>query len=196
MTQMRIHLVRHGETEGHSTGYVGDPPLTSWGVEQAILTAARMSSIQQPDVFVSPMLRALQTAEPFVDAGRPLQVVDGLREIDLGDYPGDAAAGRTRPLMDFAGWNGEAGHDFADRVIRGFSELMQGLATGTKDIIMITHAGTINAILDHLQGIPHDGELHVLLSNCSISTLNVSGDTTAVVATNQVEHIPPNLRTP
>lgn len=88
MTQRRLYLVRHGERldavdkNWHRTGdnrY--DPPLSERGFQQAEQLAQRLLEEPIDHIFVSPYVRALQTAQPIARAlGLPLYVEAGIGE--------------------------------------------------------------------------------------------------------------------
>lgn len=197
-TTQRVHLIRHAETMGAETTYVGDPNLTHRGERQSALTADHLESIGISSVYVSPLLRAQQTAVPLVrKMGTPPKTLPLMAEIHLGDFPGPEASGRKRPLIDFGKWGGDAGADFNERVITGFRDFVseiQSLEPG--EIALITHGGTINVILDHVQGIPFDGQMRHLLANCSVSTLEIGPDSMSLADVNYVTHLPYELVTP
>ena len=194
----RLHLVRHGETVGADSAYVGDPPLTELGKMQSEITAQKLLAHGVSSVFVSPQLRARQTASPTESSlNTSARTVDDLREISLGDYPGDKEVGRSRPLIEFAEWGGESGTDFYSRVVSSFTDLLtEARNEGHEDIAVISHGGTINVILDHIRGHEFDGSMRTLLSNCSISTLSVGPDSVSVAAHNGISHLPSKLITP
>lgn len=98
---MTVTLVRHAESEANAAGIVETavpgPPLTALGQQQA-KAAAALHAADTPDaVFASPLLRTRQTAQPLADeVGEPVQVQDGLREVEGGvyeDLPVDQAGG-------------------------------------------------------------------------------------------------------
>ena len=87
---LKIYLLRHGETEYSQRGaYCGalDAELTAEGHQMAQAFAEAYRSIPWTDVYVSPMKRAIATAQPLCDAvGLPMQMRDGLREISYGAW--------------------------------------------------------------------------------------------------------------
>ena len=85
-------LLRHGQTplsvERRFSG-TGDPSLTDLGRRQAAAAAARLAGCGATAVVTSPLARARQTAVPVAAAlGLPLEVEEGLRETDFGDWEG------------------------------------------------------------------------------------------------------------
>ena len=96
----QLYLLRHGQTywalSGQHTG-LADVPLTAKGVEQAADAGIRVKARHPGDfaaVYVSPLLRAVQTAEA---AGLDATPLDDLHEWDYG-----RAEGRTRADLSAA----------------------------------------------------------------------------------------------
>ena len=89
-------VIRHGASaalepdeafeliEGH-----GDPPLAPEGREQAVAVAERLHGEPLRALFVTPLQRTAQTAEPLVSAtGLTPTVIRDLREVHLGEWEG------------------------------------------------------------------------------------------------------------
>jgi broad specificity phosphatase PhoE len=87
---MRLLLVRHGQTLSNvnhllDTGHPG-PVLTELGEQQAAALVEALSSEDIKAIFASTLRRTQQTAQPLADdRGLPVQVRDGIREIDAGE---------------------------------------------------------------------------------------------------------------
>jgi broad specificity phosphatase PhoE len=76
---MRIHLVRHGESEANVAGLINDDPrrpiaLTTLGRKQAESAAVKLREIAFTHCYASELLRARQTAAILLH-GRPIEVV-------------------------------------------------------------------------------------------------------------------------
>lgn len=90
---MRIHFTRHGQSEANVARVVSNRglvhPLTSQGRSDARRLAASLAGEGIVRVYSSPLLRAIETALVVAHAlDAPLEVVDGLREVDLGALEG------------------------------------------------------------------------------------------------------------
>lgn len=97
-------LARHGRTALNQAGrWRGRAPISldALGRQQAARLAARMGALCGPGgrypapivVGSSPLPRALETAQPIVAAtGAPLQVLDGLADLDYGAWAGRTPA--------------------------------------------------------------------------------------------------------
>ena len=103
-TPLKIHLIRHGETEWSLSGQHTsrtDIALTEQGEHQARDMAPRLSGIDFTRIFTSPRTRAQQT---YALSGltRVGEIEPDLTEWDYGDYEGQRSADiRTAK----PGWN-------------------------------------------------------------------------------------------
>ena len=82
--QVEIVLIRHGKTEGNKEKrYIGrtDQPLSEEGIAGIKENLGRYPSVEK--VYASPMKRTRQTAE-LIYPGQASELVDGLREMDMG----------------------------------------------------------------------------------------------------------------
>ncbi|MDO4807214.1 MAG: histidine phosphatase family protein [Coriobacteriales bacterium] len=155
---MRLVLLRHAATAGNEEHrYVGmrtDEPLSRRGVEQC----ARFGTCTDVDkVYVSPMLRARQTAELCFPRARILPV-PGLEEFDFGDFEGRTpdqmehdAAYRTWVDGNCEGQcpGGESLKDFVRRTKDALFGLLRAAnKRGEERVVVVAHGGTIMAALD------------------------------------------------
>ncbi len=152
-----IYLIRHGKPlfpQGKRM-CIGrtDLPLDEEGFSQAA-AAAEILKGREFEVFSSPLLRALQTAEAF---GRPITVIDDLRELYAGQWDGLSfdeiklrypelyaarATDRTLPLPDAE--NNEDG-------LRRFrSAVIQAAEAVPGDIAIVSHGGVIGLFLQDI----------------------------------------------
>ena len=132
-----VTLLRHGEPDWapHGGKSVSDPALTERGLAQARAAAAALSRRRIDAIYVSPLRRAQETAQPLAEAsGIQPVTIDGLAEIhiNLGGKTREQVesyfAGATgRPLREhWDGWpGGESFRDFHARVVVGGTELLK-----------------------------------------------------------------------
>lgn len=92
-----LYFIRHGQTDANlhrinaGGGPDGDVPLNEAGLAQArAFSAAQQEFIESLDyVFVSPMIRAQQTAELIMSGhNKPTMNLQDLREMELGEWEG------------------------------------------------------------------------------------------------------------
>ncbi|WP_374088960.1 histidine phosphatase family protein [Methylomicrobium lacus] len=163
---LKIYLLRHGETTYSQRGaYCGalDAELTPEGGQMAQFFAEAYRSIPWADVYVSPMKRAIATAQPLCKAlGLPMQIRDGLREISYGaweDQEQDFV--RQRYEEDYLRWQtdpawnpptgGETAIQIAARALPIITEIESKYKTG--NVLVVSHKATIRIILCSLLGI-------------------------------------------
>ena len=82
---MRLYFVRHGEStanllwEFSNSGF--KHPLTEKGIEQARAVARSLSGLQVEQIYSSPVMRAVQTAQILAESLQaPLEITEALRE--------------------------------------------------------------------------------------------------------------------
>jgi probable phosphoglycerate mutase len=176
---VELILVRHAEPEWVHAGLnVDDPPLTARGADQAERLAERLGGEQFDEIYVSPLLRARQTASPVLrQLANEGTVAGWLAEIRSPIWQGTPAQKaeeayrelRRRPPADrWAGLpGGEAVHDFVRRIRANASDfLMQrGIEPLPGDlpvwhvkepgrrILCIAHAGTNSVLVCYLLGL-------------------------------------------
>ena len=152
---MTVYLLRHGRTAyNEQRRYQGrsDPPLSPAGAAE--LRAADFS----PElVYVSPLLRARQTARILFPAARQ-EVVAALAEIDFGDFEGRTADEMAEDAA-YRAWvdggcaepcpNGESRAQFCERSCRAFAALVErAAAEGRETLVIVAHGGTQRAVMD------------------------------------------------
>ena len=159
MKTYKIHLLRHGLTEGNLTGvYVGnrtDLPLCPEGKRE--LERLR-EEFDYPDIgklYTSPMLRARQSAE-ILYPGFDAMPIDELTEYDFGDFEGKTAA-ELENDEEFIKWTsgksdmppgGESSPDFVKRIALGFNEVvLDMMKEGITSSAVIMHGGAIMMLL-------------------------------------------------
>lgn len=134
--------------------YIGrtDEPLCKEGRE-----LARKTRLPQglDEIFCSPMLRCLQTAEILFPDTRPY-ICEDLREIDFGTLEG-----KTAEEAHFAAPDGEDVEAFKRRVCSAF----QKAAASPEDKAFVIHGGCIMAIMERFAR-PERGFYEYHVPNC------------------------------
>jgi probable phosphoglycerate mutase len=164
---LTLHLVRHGDTAQSAEGYFAgdiDPPLTDRGQQQALALGRLAPSLRLAQVYVSPKLRARQTAEPIVRAaGVPLVVEEGLREIAYGTWEGrkESEIRATDPEA-YNAWSmdpalvsppgGESAFAIAARALPVLVRARREHPSG--NVLFVSHKATIRVIACALLGVP------------------------------------------
>lgn len=164
MRTYKIHLIRHGLTEGNfQAKYIGrktDLPLCESGVEELkkLYNENEYPLIQK--LYVSPMLRCRQTAD-ILYPETYTEIVENLTEYDFGDFEGKTIS-EIKDTEEFKNFiepkdgvseapNGEKTSDFNKRCVKAleyiFNDMMQNGITSTA---IITHGGVLMSLLSQL----------------------------------------------
>jgi broad specificity phosphatase PhoE len=159
-----------------------DVHLSQDGRMQAELLPERLTDVPVGAVYCSPLERTRETGRTLADArGLPLQLCDGLLEIDYGDWTG-------RHLDELRGdetwrqWNtfrsghrpprGESTIEIQARVMSQLVRLKE--RHGDECVALITHGDIIKAALAYCTGAPLDLFHRVEISPASISVLMIA----------------------
>lgn len=158
---IELALIRHGMTAGNKIKrYIGatDEPLCAEG----IAALAGRAYPRCEGLFISPMLRCVQTAE-ILYPGQPPVLVEELRECDFGvfenkNYQELADEPRYQEWIDSGGTlpfpGGESREEFSERSRRGFERIMEEcLRKRYRSAAVVAHGGTIMSVLE-AWGIP------------------------------------------
>lgn len=169
----KITFVRHGQSEANleliSSSARDLYPLTALGKEQASHAAEKLMREEYDLAFSSPIIRARQTAEPFISAsGLELRLDDRIAEIESGAWEGktqhdpsvkDARdAYKALPVEDrFLAKRGGTGESWSDLEVRVKDFLDDMLRTHAgKNIVCFSHQGTIEIVLKVLKGLSNE----------------------------------------
>lgn len=151
---MRLLLVRHGETASNIERVLDTllpgPPLTELGHKQARELADLLERTEDVvAVYASAATRTQQTAAPTAERfGLAVQVLDGVHEIQVGDWEGmNTQAAYTAYLETVIAWaegrldvsfpNGESGQQVLDRFLPAVRSIEQD---GT--VVLVSHGGS------------------------------------------------------
>ena len=189
---IEIVIIRHGASahavpdepfdliDGHA-----DPALAPEGHEQAQRVAQRLRDEPLAKLFVTPLQRTHQTAQPLAEHHRlePI-VINELREVHLGDWEGGEMrirAAQGDPLffriLEEERWDVIPGAEsldaFAARVRQGVEEVVAQAEPGTS-VAAILHGGVIGEICRQASDSRPFAFVHA--DNCSITRLVVFGN--------------------
>ena len=164
MSDTRILLARHGETEWNRIGRwqgQADPPLNDTGLRQAAELADRLAGQPISAVYASDLRRASETARVVADhLGVELTEDAGLREIDVGSWSGLTRAeveerfpeGFSRWQAGGIGHDGETSDQLTERVVAAVERIAH--AHPGETVLAVTHGGAIRAVRRHAAGEP------------------------------------------
>ena len=156
---MRTLLIRHGKTPGNAERrYIGvtDEPLSEEGRAEAERVGADRSVKL---VFVSPLLRARQTASILFPEAEQ-RVVPDLRETDFGVFEGRNADEMVDD-PEYREWvdgmclgacpGGESRGDVSRRAVPAFIQAVREAEDAdVEEAVFVTHGGVIMSVLEEL----------------------------------------------
>jgi broad specificity phosphatase PhoE len=164
---MKIYFVRHGESQANTLHIISnhdlDHPLTEKGCAQVKQVSAVLKSRPIERIYASPVPRAVQTAQIHSEIlGLPYEIVDGLREYDLGEFEGRGDDEAWAVLAHYwQSWmqglerdqcppGGETYYDI-ERRFGGFIEGLIRQFGGTQaEVLCIAHGGIYTLALPHV----------------------------------------------
>ncbi len=179
-----FHLVRHAAHDRVSDTLCGRAPgisLGASGAAQASRLAELFATEQIDRLLASPLERARETAEEIGrGTGRPVEILDGLMEIDFGDWTGmrfEALAQDRR----WTAWNtargvnrppsGESMLEAQVRIVTAMEKLRT--AGSQRVFVLVSHADMIKAALLYHLGLPLDAYSRLEIEPASVSTIEV-----------------------
>ncbi len=185
---MAVYLVRHAEDRAAAELRFGDERLTERGVEEARALARGFAGISLRGCLVSPLVRAVETAEYLLEARDvPVEITPNLAEGETGDlsglsfaaaarrYPRDFKRGRTVVARLAASGRtalgGESRAQFVARADEVRKRLEQEIRAEGDPLLVVSHGGLLSYALQHLLGVPIRDEVPFGFDHCGVLRL-------------------------
>jgi len=183
---MQICLLRHGETDWNSAGKLqgrDDIPLNSLGVEQINEAAKYLKKFNWDIIITSPLSRAKVSAEIIAKETGDIKIVE---EIDFIERDYGKASGLTLDEIKLSFPDGvieaEPHEELQDRTVSALMKYIKEY--DGKNIIIVSHGGTINSVLAYLSG-NEIGAGKTFLKNACITLLEKQGDKINIIYYNK-----------
>jgi len=181
----RLVLWRHGVTDWNEQGIFqgrADIPLNERGFVQVAAAAPELASLHPSAVYVSPLVRARQTAQAYVDiTGATVRLDDRLTEIDVGTWVGESLAS-VKQLDPVAGAEMAAGRDYRRsptgetmtevgvRVAACLSDIAD--ANEEQTVLVVSHGGAIRMGIATILGWPYEASIQLAgMANAAYSVV-------------------------
>ena len=179
-------LARHGQSVSNAVRRfqgVQDVTLSELGARQAEALGRAIRRLPIAAVYTSPLERARRTAEIAAAGLRvPLQPVDDLRELSLGDWEGRTVEEiRALPGDPYEQWvrdpvaclppGAEPLPEVQARVVSAMAEIAAAHPNG-QQVLVVCHGGVISAYLAHCLGLPLSSIWRLTVSNGSITEVS------------------------
>jgi len=189
---MDLFIVRHGESLGQIEAAYNnhpDPALSALGERQAQAAAARLATLAVTQIVSSPLLRALGTAASIAEAAHhpTIQVWPELVEGWTGPYQGlqrhellrrFPRADLPASFVDDAGWLHPGDYTYEEYCARADGVLRRIEATfaHVDRVVVVTHGGLANALLNAILQIPPATPQWFELQNASLTQVHLVPD--------------------
>ena len=174
---MKFFYVRHGQTDWNLArkmqGGQTERPLNETGIQQAEETRKILEGKEFDIVIVSPMKRAIQTAEIILDnKNKPIITEERLRERKLGELEGNPVTEQCEEeiwdcKLNKSYKNGESVLEFEKRVLEFIEEAKEKYKD--KTVLIVAHGGVAKVFKKYLYGVPKNNNLNQYgMKNCEI----------------------------
>jgi len=200
---MQLYLVRHGETESNKQKrYQGwmESPLSEQGLKQAEKAGLFLGGKNIDSVFCSDLQRAIHTARVIGSfCGLQPEITPMLREIHFGRWEGltyeeiEAQWGEeVRRWFDDpftrSAPEGETVEEVGERML-AFIEKLEANRPDCREAVVVSHGGSIRALLQHVLDLDRDSFWDLKVGNASISLVRREGSDYRVVYYNRMDHL-------
>ena len=197
-----IYIIRHGETDFNKLGIVQgsgiDSDLNPRGVQQAANFYAFYKEINFQKIYTSALKRTQHSVLPFIETGKPYQILPALNEISWGIFEGKPQneSERLAYWEVVNGWkNGnysakiEAGESAAEMQARQLP-VVQLLKAQKEDCVLIaTHGRAMKSLLCTLLNLPLSAMESFEHSNLCLYIVNFNGETFELISRNSTTHL-------
>lgn len=182
----RFYLIRHGETDWNKQGiYQGwtDIELSDHGKRQAMLLGERFQNKALDAIYVSPLKRAIATAEPVARVKEiPIQLDEHFKEINFGEWEGSSVPQlREKYGESFQNFfDNPFAHSFPGegsfesvkkRSVEGFEALLEKHKGQT--VAIVSHGGLLRVLIMTLMGMDHSFYRKTWINNTAITTIDI-----------------------
>jgi len=183
-----VFFVRHGSHDRLDhilCGRMEGVKLSDTGRREAARVAERLARERVDALYVSPLLRARQSAEPIAEAlGLPPLLAEDLNETDMGEWTG-ARFDDLRRRPEWRRWSsargrrgppgGESMLEIQLRVARWLNAVM--VLHPTAGVVAVCHADVIKAGVCYALGLPleHHGRMEIGPASISVVAAGTGG---------------------
>jgi len=193
-------LARHGETDWNKNGLLQGSSdfakLNNVGKKQAKALGKALLKFNVDIIYSSPLKRASETAE-IINKILKKEIVfdDALKERGWGDWEGRDAAVEflrlekmdIRTRFNFMPPNGESWKEFEIRLIKSIEKIIEN--NNDKRVLIVTHGGSIRALVPVIKKVPREQTLHLKFANTSISIFKLNKDDVEEELINDIAHL-------
>lgn len=205
-TDIRIYLVRHGQTEWnriHRFQGRSDVPLNAEGRRQVRETASALEDVPFTAIYASPLSRAIDTAEAIraYHPTVPLIKEEGFIEMELADFDGMESQRWATDYADFMkawganpggvrmpGPGGECLEEVQSRAMDALNRICQSYPAGST-LLVCSHNFVVLSILCWAKGISLDKFRELRQDTATFSVIRLQGDQYSLETMNERSHL-------
>ena len=203
----KIIIIRHGQTNKNIDKKLHDygdiEQLNDVGKKQMSATAKYLKDNFKIDrVYHSSEIRAKESAEIIANTcGCESVETEGLQERNWGIYTGTPWP-QVKEILDeltlderykFLPENGESWKMMEKRLINALNQILE--QNDEKTVVLVTHGGTIRALIPYLLKCPLDESFKYDIYNASITIFDYDNGNFKAVMINDTSHLDKNLVT-
>jgi broad specificity phosphatase PhoE len=197
-----IFLVRHGQTNSNTTGFLmgwSDENLNEVGYAQARALSSRLANLPISSIYTSPLRRTFNTATILAKPHKLEPIVtDEFIEIHPGDWQGlyiDEIKQKWPELWQQSRTdvsnvtlpNGESFRQVTERAVRAFHTLIE--ANHGKNIAIVSHEVVIKVIVVHILEATNSIYRRFEIQNASLSIIQITDGIASLATLNDVSHL-------
>ena len=187
----RIYIIRHGQTDANKRlACIGrvDTPLNDTGHEQSRALAKRLGDVTADKIYISPLTRARQTIQYYLDEHPDIPVKEEplIIERNFGDWegltfdeieklvPAEYAKWRTE-FVDYQIPGGESSRQVQSRADEFIDLLTAQHTDGT--IFLVTHLALSRHLISRLLGLKIEESWRFTMYNASCAVIDYDNTT-------------------
>ena len=209
MTDPRLYLVRHGESEANVAGVLQGQThgaLTATGRDAARRLGRALASLSVAErptaIFTSDLRRAVETAEIIAEAlGATPQLLSAAREWNVGELDGLPAAALHEaikrselPAAEFAPLGGESLNELHARAVRTLADLAREAAEDSRfadreRTLLVSHGDFIRMAIAAAASMSVEAATSLSLRNTSLTELVLSNGSWRVERIGDASHL-------
>lgn len=182
---MKLYIMRHGETDGNKSKILQgrlDNPLNEAGREQAKSAGEKLADISFDACFVSPLTRAIQTAEIATGWDRSRMIKDDrIVEISFGSMEGrtleDLGMEALKFFLEPANYKAPEDAETFEELIARVSEFLEDMKKQPyENMLVVSHGAAIHAMLLVLRQCPLEQFWRLDVGNCGVTEVTLTGN--------------------
>lgn len=179
---MKLYLMRHGETDGNKARILQgrkDMPLNENGRDQAELAREDLKGILFDAYYVSPLSRAIQTAELVTGKTRDAFVIeDRIVEISFGNQEGKTLEELGPEFQKFflepQNYVPIQGAESFESLIARVADFLEDMKTRDQEnILVVSHGAAIHAMLLVVEHLSMEEFWSIDVGNCGITEMTL-----------------------